>query len=404
MQRQQGAVSLFLVIFSALLIITIGSAFISIMIQDQSQATANDLSTSALDSANAGVEDAKRAITEYYKLGCNTPTPGSCVGVNNVLTANTTPDGWTTRCTDIPVYLGETPASDGSGIAVNANNTADNLNQAYTCLKVQMNPPDYVGSLTPGTSRILKLKAKSGDPAQVTIQWYTLQPNQTLNIPDNGTAVAYNLPAVWPKNTPSVMKAQLIQYKGNFTLGQFDSTTSTSPTAPTSSNQSLYLLPSTTAASILTFADDSGGTAGGAPQRVSCTQASGNRYACSASIMLPTVTDPANPGNTASRTAYLKLDELYASNNTDFRVTMQAKDGTPLNFSDVQIAVDSTGRANTLFRRIQSRLDVGVSTVPNPESAVDVTKSLCKEFAVTNTSAYAGSHMRSGGACPILPN
>ena len=77
-------------------------------------------------------------------------------------------------------------------------------------------------------------------------------------------------------------------------------------------------------------------------------------------------------------------------------------DGTSqeVRFADVQPAVDVTGRASDLFRRIRSRIDLGTSSIPNLEAAVDVTRSLCKEFLVTNDRAYPGN----SGVCPVPPS
>jgi Tfp pilus assembly protein PilX len=405
--RQKGAVSLFIVIFVALLIVTIATAFIRIMIQDQLQATANDLSKSALDSANAGVEDAKRAIVEYYrpnpatsKPDCSTVAQGvnsRCDDLRTALFGDTTPpnDGWTSGC-NATENAGVATLTNGEVLVKTNNADDDQLDQAYTCIKVQMNPPDNVGSLTPGTSKFIHLKSKDGAPfTKVKIQWYSIQQGQTLDLDGS---VPYELPKKWPVNRPAVMRAQLLQYRSNFQLSDFDTA------GLNKNNLTSFLLPSSTPGlNMAAFANDfRQNQTSGAPQQVSCTLAATSRYACEVTIDLPCAADPCDnyPTQNNDRDAYLKLSQYYSVANTDYRISMINSDGAEVRFADVQPVVDSTGRANDIFRRIRSRIDLGVSSVPNPEAAVDVTRSLCKEFAVTNDTTY----FPSNSACPTPQN
>lgn len=421
LQRQQnGSVSLFVVIFASLLIITVGTAFIRIMIQGQMQTTANDLSKSALDSAYAGVEDAKRVIAEYYGRHCNIdPTPPQCTDLTTALNPGT--GQWTDCRNDkFDEVSGGVRSNDGVVVKTTTASGSDSgadLNQAYTCLKVQMRPPDYVGALTPDMSRIIKLQSSSDNPIKIRIEWYMRQTGQGLNVNEDDATTPYTLPKQWPADRPPVIKAQLLQFptydedneaNTGFTPSDFDN--------EVKNNASLFLLPSLNGAEssdtsppsvffILDGHEESPRPSPDTAKRVKCINAADRRYACSVDITLPDFTD--SDGNVLKKTAYLKLSQFYSASNTDFRIKMFSADdpSRPLSFIDVQAVADSTGRANDLFRRVQSRIDIGGTSVPNPESAVDVTKSFCKEFIVTGDAdtLKAGAHMGNSMPCPALP-
>lgn len=400
--KQRGAVSIFIVVFSALLITTITIVFIRIMIQNQMQATANDLSKSALDSANAGVEDAKRLVVMYNQQ-CSSHSIANrttCDSLLNLMGGN---DGKSTQCTTLQ-QAGVVGSPSDKEVLIKQSEGDKELNQAYTCVKVQLNTFDYVGSLVQNTSRLIPLKAEDGQKfTHIEIQWYsqkdfqadslgsahrnTVDLRRDLKLPtDSGTSVY-----PWTPHTPALMRLQLFQYGKTFSLDDFNFK---------SNNATLFLVPSEVGLKKANFADDErlSSIRSGVLSPIRCenTDFSAGEYACSATITLTTPKDASSDGT--DRHAYLNVSEFY-NTNTTFRVCLEScgnpTDPSHPRFSGVQPIVDSTGRANTYFRRVQSRVEFTKSSIPNVEATVDITGSLCKAFQITDSTGdyKSNSHL-----------
>jgi Tfp pilus assembly protein PilX len=378
---QSGAVSLFVVIFTALLLTIITISFVQLMVRDQRQATASDLSQSAYDSAQAGVEDAKRLLLLNQACQNGTAAPGvNCA----LVTAALAPDsgGLQSAC-DTLAKSGL--VSETNGETLIQQTTGDNaakLDQAYTCVKVATDTADYLGQLENDESTVIPIK---GDKpfSQIELSWFSAQDlastsNLGLSYASTGSETVLNLPRVgakWPANNPALMRIQLMQFGGNFTLSDFDNSADAS---------TLFLYPlklSSADNTTMSFALDARRSPVNAPQVVDCRDSlvTGG-YACKAIIQLP---NPAN-GSAANRTAYLRLSAIY--NKAHFQIKLLDSAGGDVKLSGVQPEVDSTGRANDLFRRVVARVELrGDAVYPNAE--IDLLGNLCKNFTVTGTAA-----------------
>ncbi len=396
-RRQSGAVSIFSVIIAALLLSVITVSFIRVMTNEQQQASNNDLSQSAYDSALSGTEDAKRALLRYATI-CKTSTETTCKNLADKINSDT--------CNEV-VRLGNVIGSDSENkdgkvsgtygeILIRQSEDDERLDQAYTCVKADLNTPDYVGKLSANESKLIPLKTDPASPnptfTTVTLQWFTSEDVKSDTKVVNLQPPAATLPLLsqedWGETRPPLMRTQLMQVGKNFTLDSFDNNTSTQSNANT---MFLYPIGTTGSTSSIsgnwTFLNRDVRRSGSiAPLGNNCKGSVKNGgYACTARLNLP---EPI--GNTAGDNtrgdAYLRLTALY--NTTHFRVTL----GGGSEFHAVQPSIDSTGRANEFFRRIESRVDLENTNFPFPEAAVDITNSLCKAFVITDQEAdYSNS-------------
>jgi hypothetical protein len=381
-----GAVSLFSVVFAVLLMSVVTISFVRIMVDDRSRASDADLSQSAYDSAQAGVEDAKRAL-----IWCKTNSTQCTVAGYD-------------KCNAVILKSGVVKVgASSSEIKVQSVASTDAaLDQAYTCVTIEKDTEDYKGQLTANESAVIPLIANKAFNS-VTIEWFNRDDVEsksgTVDTPSTATQPLLDK-ASWTPNRPSIMRTQFMQTGSGFKLSDFDSTTDSGQ----SNANTLFLYPQQagyTAADMTTYdiRQDSTGksspdSASNTPIPARCkTSVVTGGYACKMTLNLP-----APVGGGGIQVANLRLTAFY--NATHYRVTLGDGSADAPKFFGVQANVDSTGRASDLYRRIESRVDLYDTSFPYPEAAVDVANSFCKNFGVTDKS-YEGSptYVNNDTAC-----
>lgn len=373
-KNQDGAVAIFIVIFFALLLSVITLGFVRLTSQDQHQALVTDLSQSAFDSAEAGVEDAKRALIQYTKA-CGGADDAQCQAYTQAFQANQC----STLAGPLAAQLGL--STDGKGaVRVETNSDDKTLDQAYTCLKISLSTADYIRKIEANTSDLVPLRG-TGNFSSVTINWFLasdagLAPGAEFSLPRIGGAdyspAQFPSQELWGEATPPVMRVQLIEHNKNaFSQRSLEDGSST-----------LFLYPT-----------ENSGVAGNQvaftryarkspnePVQVTCTKDTGG-YACSATLLL-SGSLAMNP----SKAAYLRVTSLYKGSTYQLQLN-----GGAVQFNGVQPSVDSTGRANTIYRRVQSRIRFDEATGGYPENALETTNDICKDFAVSSEPLTLGS-------------
>ena len=362
-KQSKGAVSIFVVITTALLITVVTISFTRLMLRDQQRASDTDLSQSAYDAALAGVEDAKRALVRFKQLpssnSLSTLDLSECNAISQILTGD----------------------SSGAEVVIGQSD----LNQAYTCVKIDALTDDFIGSARADRTQLVPLSS-AGQFDRVKIEWFNrddIPENGVIDVPANGSSTDLPRSSAWLENRPPILETQLIQTDSSFNLSQFDDTA-----GGRSNTNTLFLYPKQLASSpVRSFMDDSRRNAASSPSEARCqTSLLSELYSCSVTIQVPAPI----AGSAGSRSnAYLRIVPRY--NATHFRVTM-LNGSNPVQFDGVQPAVDSTGRANDLFRRVSARIEAGADTTAYPDAAVDVRGNFCKTFMVTDTTTgyFAG--------------
>lgn len=348
---KKGVASFYVVIFATILFGVITLSFVRIILSESGQSSNDDLSQSAYDSALVGVEDAKRAVDEYYACIDRTGSADLCVQEHN---GNPLFGG---DCDDF--YLREwlyPNAPDGEVLV--EESTTNNSNQAYTCVILSNSVPDYRSTLTADTpTRVVPIGIGSSsldDVKSIKFQWYSeVNGTEFYNLDHNG-----RLDPKSTSTTPPTISLTLIQTDSQINLNDFNNSTSTR-------YSTMVLLPSQNGTNtissneIAAAGNSDAGT--NSPFQIKCEH---NEFACE--VNLTGLNLPAG-GN-----AMLVVSMPYGDLVTDFAVTLQKSDGSSINFENVQVSVDSTGRANQLLRRVETRLDPADIFFPYPQYEIEL--------------------------------
>lgn len=374
---QSGIAAIFTVVFFTILISVIILSFIQIVSQDQRQVTNADLSNSAYDSAEAGIEDAKRAL-EKYRIDCvKTATPAS--NCDSLYTNATNGALSGAQCDSFQRLEGTLNLNlQGSEVKVATNTQDDDLAQAYTCLRVELNTLDYERTLDSNQSVLVPLKIV-GDEAfdEIAINWFNKTDSESRTIPADTSG--FDLPETqdWTGSTPPILRVQVIAVDRN---------------APNIDNidqdaKTVFLYPSSSAATDtvqMRSADASRRSQKNSPVAASCHTTT--EYACNLKL---TEFEPLSGG---PYDYYLRLMPIYNSATVQV-IPINTTSAVPLRFDGVEPLVDSTGRANDVFRRIVSRVafEDELSTL-NGGAGFDVTQGLCKQFEIADLPTYYQPH------------
>ena len=423
---KSGATSIYTVVISTLLFGVITLSFIRIVISEANRTTSDELAQSAYDSALAGVEDSKIAIKKYYECqqSGNTDADGAsteiCPRVNYYITCalNAQDDDPNNDCTDTkhadhdPLWcdsvgraLGRIDYNDSNPdpevfVQEEKVNGEDTV-QAYTCVTFNNHLADYRSTLSSSTTlRVIPLKAADVNAVSyVQISWFSESNGNpsSFNFGDksNFAKLGTNAP------TPPTISAQIIQTASSYKLSELDTSVPGSTDratvflVPTDDGTYNPSSPETISADILANSNDH--YTRNDPQKVRCASrndANPGEFACSAKLQLPTPINGTKDGkiDRNANTFFLILSLPYGQPTTDFQVQLLDATGSVLQFEDAQIAVDSTGRANDMFARVEARIEFNDIYFPYPEFAIQLTSgdadSLNKNFYVTSDCWY----------------
>lgn len=418
---KKGAASFYIVAFSTLILVLIATSFALVITSEIARTSNDDLSQSAYDSALAGTEDAKVAFSNYRRcaeaaassngtLRAEKPVGNGEVTCKDILYWMENPD-----CYMVGHILGKIPKSEEAEVVVGGVEKTGaggetTTNQAYTCVIINTDLNDYRTTLTT-SKRIQTMKGSVGttatnDVKKIKLSWYSVRNDvkiKNYNFTNfNGSRVVFPAFGASTISVPPTVELQIVQTGTSFTLAQFDQT------GPGQTNRgTMYFVPTDNCGAAGLARSDKkdtsrnyNGVATGpcnVPSEVKnnvsasqvvetndrkvmntaflvyCNPNSTAEFYCSVEVEMP---NPIGGGPRNNDTFMISVSLPYQQPDTDFSIELICTSGTCGTTADAsggasdatakitnsQISIDSTGRANDLYRRVETRLETADTT------------------------------------------
>ena len=415
---KKGAASFYVVAFSTLILVIIAASFAAIIISEIARTSNDDLAQSAYDSALAGVEDAKVAIYNYR----------NCIEQGFTASANIDDDGVLT-CGEIIKYVESdekscdmvakilnrsiTSVDDDGDMGVFISEKSDgnnnNMRQSYTCVKISTKLSDYrstLSSANPIKIVPVKLDGKNAsDIKAVRISWFSDSDSALVKYLNFKNSRVLFPALTLGASAPPTISVTLVQTAGTFSFSHFDNTIGdrtdrgTIFLVPTNDYARAIAEPLSPATYVRAYNTDrsenyinknaflksNDKTAKNLPYLAYCNNDSGNEFLCSATLQLPEPVD----GDRNNDTFLFAVSLPYGRPATSFAMEfcdsndgcvtkVIADDGSEsteshvVHLDGVQVGVDSTGRANDLFIRVETRLESTDAAFPYPLYALQL--------------------------------
>lgn len=424
---KQGAASFYIVAFSTLILIVIAMSFASIIISEITRSSNDDLAQSAYDSALAGVEDAKLAYYNYQRCidqyaSDSTPNNDSTLTCGEII--HIMEHGWAEdNCDMVAQILGRSTSEDG--VLIQETSSGDNkMQQYYTCVKMQTNLNDVRTTLSSSNpTRVIRANLEDTDAVNtIKVSWSSTSDNTRFNFSNfySGDVKFRSANDANIANPPTI-SVGIIQTGGSFYLDDFNkvatSRDESGNTIYKTNRSTIYLVPtdnssyasqnrtpnnhigsckkpsnkntSCTAndyinwitAEQVTKSNDQ--TVKNLPYAVYCPKDPDSDFLCSATLQVPR---PYGDEGRNDESFMVVLSLPYGQPSTDIAVefcndtegctTRVLADGTVSTDGIIktaaQVRIDSTGRANDLYRRIEARIETNDIYFPYPQYALEL--------------------------------
>ena len=407
-----GAASFYVVAFSTLILVIMATSFATATIAEMTRAANDELSQSAYDSAMVGVEDAKLAFMKYRD--CVQGNEGK-IDLDEIALTN----GTDVTCDDIIYWvkkapdcdmvahiLGRIPKNESGEVIVKetvASNSGNNgMQQAYTCVKMETeltNVQVFLSDTRP--YYIVKASLAEGvsakDVRAVRVSWYIPDDDGSgifdgNNFLEHGSRLVFKPLGDGGVEVPPTIAVQLLQTAAEFSFDQINGSVVDSSIGDkklATDRATVFLVPTREKSLAQSNTDSFNGVYNeeknlnlldarqvantnnaerNVPYVVYCDENAASGYICSATLKLPLPIGGARNDDTfmlvvslpyeQPKTAFLL--EFFCGETNCGSDSLDVEDdgiGNLITMDETMgVSIDSTGRANDLYRRVEVRI------------------------------------------------